>query len=138
MIASHRGEAVAVKRLGLVVVLTLGGCGPNIEADKAVLTRYYDQPIQVMTARLGYPQSEGILMGRKVYTWNSSAQLSSATPTVATGMVGNTPVSVMTYAAETTTVNCAFRVFVDNRNRIDGFDVHGQAGACSPYIRRLK
>lgn len=121
----------------LLLLLALGGC-ETADDTREVMDRYLGQPVQSIVSRIGFPQAESTVMGRKAYSWNRTTQDSVTTPSRTTAMVGNTTVTATTYSTETYSMNCTLRVLVDGSDRITAYDLNGQAGACRSIGARLR
>jgi hypothetical protein len=128
-------------RLLAAIAIVLGtGCTSFSVFDEK-LPAYSGRPIEDLVARLGYPNAEQTVMGRKAYIWNTSQQFTSITPTTSTttGYVGTRSVNMQTttYSTDTSTLSCVIRVFVDDQNRITRWEYNGNNGACYKYSGRL-
>lgn len=123
------------------LTLTLGACTTLKDMDVG-LNSLIGQPIQAAFARLGYPNQETAIAGRKVFLWsrNFSAPGPVSTTSTTTGMVGNTP-----YTSRTTNLgwedaqySCVIRVFTDKNNAVQSWDYDGNIGGCEGYAKRFK
>ncbi len=116
--------------------LLLAGCAADDTSE--VMARYRAQPIESVTARLGLPQGETTIMGRRAYIWNRTNYDTATTQSLTTGTIGNISVVATTYGTESYSTICALRVFVDGASRITGYDFHGQQGACRSLSAKLR
>lgn len=124
----------------LMAVLLVAGCTSFGVFDEK-LPGYVGKPIDALVERIGYPNREQTIMGRKAYIWNTSEQYSSIVPTISTttGYVGSTPISTQTtaFSSSTDTLSCSIRVFVDSTNRITRYEYNGNNGTCFRYASKL-
>ncbi|GFM29276.1 DNA polymerase gamma [Novosphingobium sp. PY1] len=125
--------------LGLVAALS--GCTTFSNMDKG-LDALQGQPIEAAFAKMGMPNSEGILAGHKVYIWSNAYSMTMPTPQTTNyqGTVGTTPYSgtASTTAWKTSEYECTIRLFVDENERINNYDYSGNIGGCGTYSSRLK
>lgn len=123
------------------LVPALAGCMSFDVLDEE-LPKYTGRPIDSLVERIGYPNAERTIMGRKVYIWSTSMSHVSVTPvqSTSTGYVGLTPVTMTstTYETSSSRLSCMLRVFVSAQDRIESFDYEGNNGACFRYSNRLK
>ena len=136
MIASHRGEAVAVKRLGLVVVLA--GCTNSQATSDNVFALYRGKPIETVIARWGPPETVMRLSAGTIYTFASSMQYTSTIPVISTGTIGNTPVTVTSNVPTVDTLSCREQVHTDTAGRIVFIGGTGNNGGCDAMLKLLK
>ena len=126
----------------VLALVALSGCVMSFTVLDAELPKYYGRHIDTLVARIGYPNSEQMLMGRKVYVWTTSMQHVSVTPTTSTssGYVGTMPVTITgtNYQTNVIQLSCTIRVFVDDANIIQFADYGGNNGACYTYSEPLE
>ncbi|MFC7541791.1 hypothetical protein ACFQU2_23080 [Siccirubricoccus deserti] len=100
------------------------------------------QPAPVLFSRLGYPDAETVVAGRKAYIWGNRRMgaMPIYTPTTTTGFVGTQPVTMTTSTMNMVPVEyaCQIRAIVDAEDRITTWDYRGNQGGCAPYARRLR
>lgn len=121
----------------LLLALAAAACA-TADDTKEVMDRYRSQPIDAVVARLGMPQGEQTIMGRKAYSWTRTTSDVETIPALTTGTIGNASVLATTYTTESYSTTCTLRVLVDGANRITGYDLNGQAGACRAIGARLR
>lgn len=127
--------------VALACALTLSGCMSFSVLD-AEMPKYQGRHIDTLVSKLGLPNAEQQIMGRKVYIWTTSMQHVSIDPVISTttGYIGTRPISMTStsYQASSSQLSCTIRVFVDNMNVINGSDYNGNNGACFTYSKRLE
>lgn len=123
----------------VAAALTLSACAAQ-QIEKG-MNEHLGQPASVLFGRLGYPDGETVVAGRKAYIWSnrSSGAMPIYTPTTTTGFIGSRPVSMTTNTMSMVPVEyaCQIRVFVDANDRVASWDSRGNQGGCSSYGRRL-
>lgn len=126
--------------LVLAVLLTLlGGCAWDIIDDH--MEELQGQDIGRAMAKLGYPQSEITVGGRKHYVWYERKVGSYRMPRYETKPVTSYGPSGTTFEIQRTTTyehipydyECTLRIFVDEQERIVSWNVAGNQGACSTF-----
>lgn len=127
-----------MKKIALVALLLMAACEMSWDTLKRDMPSYAGQPIERVVARIGMPRGEQTVMGRKAYIWQNGFTSTDVIPTTTTGYVGTTPVQMTTYNTQSTQLACTFRVFVNSENRVSGWDVTGNNGACQTYADRLR
>lgn len=97
------------------------------------------KPVDAVIAKLGRPQSQGVIRNETVYVWSTYYDDVGITPTYASGTVGNTAVtgSAFTIGAAGTT-GCTLRVFASKADVVTGWDVDGEQRACRRYAQELR
>jgi hypothetical protein len=123
----------------VLLLLTLSGCtGQMIEKG---MNSMLGQPVNAVFARLGFPDGETMVAGRKAYIWanQSSGVMPIYTPTTTTGFIGNRPVSMTTSTYNMMPINnqCQIRVIVSAKDIVESWDYRGNQGGCRPYASRL-
>lgn len=129
-----------MKMLLLVAAFVLAGCTSFSVLDKE-MPKLVGQPIDVAVSKLGFPNAEQTIMGKKVYTWSTTETGTSIVPTTSysTAYVGTTPISAQTttYSTQDYTLSCTLRVIVDDKGIVQNFNYTGNNGACFTYSNRL-
>lgn len=129
-----------MKKAMLLLGLVLAGCTSFSVFDKE-LPKLVGQPIDVAVQQLGFPNAEQVIMGQKVYVWNTSQTGTSIVPTTSftTANVGTTPVSATTtsYTTQDYNLSCTLRLIVDDRGIIRRYNYSGNNGACFTYSEKL-
>lgn len=130
--------------LAMAVVLAgLSGCAWDIVDDK--MDKMRGLHIGEAIAKLGYPQSDIEVAGRKHYVWSRREvgayrvpryETKTVTSYGANGPTTNT-YSYTTYESVPYDYQCSLRIFVDDEERILSWDMAGNQGACSTYAWRL-
>jgi hypothetical protein len=130
-----RSRALAL----LACVIALAGCAGQIIQRQ--MDSLLGQHVSAVFARLGYPDSEQVVAGRKIYLWGnqSSGVMPVSMPATTTGWVGTRPVTMTTQQWGMMPVNhsCLIRVVVDDSQIVRAFDYRGNEGGCAPYARAL-
>lgn len=121
--------------LAIVAAGLLVGCaGRIIEKNMNDLV---GQPASAVFARLGHPDAEAVVAGRKTYTWSTrrSGLDSVCRPAVYSGRKTVVPGSfdLVPYTSE-----CRIRVLVDSRDVVQSWDHDGNEGGCERYAKRLE
>jgi hypothetical protein len=116
-------------------LLLLAGCQTaTIERNLAAA---HGRDVEEVIHRIGLPDAERVVAGRKMYIWDRRVQ--AIVPVVSnsttTGFVGTTPVTAN--SAQTSYVPaalyCQIRIVVDADNRIISSDLDGNQGGCARY-----
>jgi hypothetical protein len=118
---------------------SLAGCATHIIEKE--MNSFTGQHVSTVFARLGYPDGEQVVAGRKMYVWGnqSSGMMPVSMPTTTTGWIGARPVSLTSQQWGMMPVNssCMIRVYVDDSEIVRGGDYRGDAVGCHPYARAL-
>jgi hypothetical protein len=122
------------------LVLPLSACVfQNMDKGLAGLEgKNIDQAV----AELGYPDSQGSIMGNTVYVWGTSNSFSMPVTTynTTTGYVGTVPYSATTsntnYVPEN--FNCVIRIATSPDGTIIHTEWQGNVGGCMHYSTALK
>lgn len=107
-----------MKKLVLIAACALGGCtaldGPNAHTILgAELPKFEGQPVDVAVKKLGFPNDERTIMGKKVYVWFTSR------------------------FGTNRRLTCEVRLIVDAKDVVRDFDWDGNNGACEYYAGLL-
>jgi hypothetical protein len=107
-------------RILVTLALALGpmltGCLSS--AMNPPLQQSVGQPAHALFAKIGWPDRETVVAGRKVYIWSTQ----------------HLGPQVFGEGAE---YNCQIRVFADDRDIVTGTDWRGNILGCSEYTARL-
>lgn len=129
-----------MKKLWLVAAFVLAGCTSFSVLDKE-LPKLVGQPVDVAVNKLGFPNAERNIMGKKVYIWSTTQSGTSIVPTTSysTAYIGTKPVSAQTttYSTQDYTLSCTLRLIVDDKGVVRDYDYDGNNGACFAYSSRL-
>lgn len=130
-----RGGRFVRRLLVMVAAGLLVGCaGRIIERNMNGLV---GQPAGAVFARLGHPDAEAVVAGRKTYTWSTrrSGLDAAYRPAVYAGKKTVVPGSfdLVPYTSE-----CRIRVLVDARDVVQSWDYDGNEGGCERYAKRLE
>lgn len=110
-----------MKRLwALAAALLLAGCETSFDVIDKEMPKYIGKPVENLVARLGMPNKEQTIMGRKVYVWSTSF-----------GYIG-----ISTGAS--TTLACTLQVTADDAGNVRRYDLSGNNGACEQFSNGLK
>ncbi len=128
------------KILTLILAITLSGCGVDRLAER--IDTYKGQNISTVVNKLGFPDAEKTIMGKKVYIWGHHNTVSVTVPTTNynTGYVGTQPYSysTTTYQQNTFHIVCTLEVIVGQGNIIESWKIDGNSDGCNRYASRLK
>ena len=101
-------------------------------------------PASSLFDRLGIPESEGQVAGRKFYVWDTYNSGSISIPQQHTGTLYNpysqpfsSTYTYTTYQQVQYSHFCKFRVFVDSQDRIITYDFEGNEGGCRRLASQL-
>lgn len=125
----------------LWLALLVAGCTSFSVLDEE-LPKYKGKPIDSLVAKLGFPNAEQTIMGRKVYVWSTSMSYVSVNPTTSTttGYVGGRPITATStsYTYSDSNLSCTLRAIVDAQGLIERYAYEGNNGACYTYSDRLR
>ncbi|MEZ5720924.1 MAG: hypothetical protein R3D59_04130 [Paracoccaceae bacterium] len=135
--------------LTTVVAMSLSGClNPNQTLQERQVN-YVGHSAETLIARLGVPDAEGVVAGRKFYAWSTRETGSYTMPQYNTGTVnttlyggGGTAFGTGTYGYTTYNTthydyHCVLRAFINPQGNVTGFDMDGNLGGCGPLVSRL-
>ncbi|SCW76999.1 hypothetical protein SAMN02927900_04748 [Rhizobium mongolense subsp. loessense] len=129
------------KTLALISLAVASGC-TTMEDAKPAMQSLKGQPVQAAFAKLGYPDAEQNIAGKKIYVWNTS---SSGTYTVPTTNTATTYVNgqaiystVQGTRTESYDYSCKLRLIASQGGIIENWDWDGNIGGCERYAARLK
>ena len=123
-----------------ILALLLVGCAGEIIQEKMQLM--IGGPASDVFAKLGLPDAEGEVVGRKFYVWGTQTTGSYTVPQYNTGTIyspygGTSTYSYTTYQQHSYNYLCKIRVFVDSQDRVTTFDFEGNEGGCSTFAQQL-
>lgn len=131
-----------MNKLLLLCALAVSAACTSFSILDVELPKYFGRPAEALISRLGLPDAEQTLAGRRVYVWSTSTQYTRITPvtTTNTGFVGSSPVMTASTAPRATTgsLSCRVRVWVDANDLIQGADYDGNNAACFTFSSRLR
>lgn len=114
------------------LILTISACSFDI-IDKN-LSPMIGSQVDVAISRLGYPDAESSVAGKKFYVWEAQTSGSYSVPSVS--YVGNTPIT--TFSTNFYNYDCRIRIFVNESETITHYDFKGNEGGCSYLASRLE
>lgn len=121
------------------LALLLAGCAAGIIEEK--MQPMIGQPASHVFEKLGIPDAEDVVAGRRFYVWETEDSGSILLPQQNTGSVytahGTSTYTYMTYVPMVYSHTCRFRVFVDANDLITTYDFDGNEGGCSTFATRL-
>ena len=121
------------------LALLLTGCAAKIIEEK--MQTMIGQPASQVFEKLGIPDAEDVVAGRKFYVWETEDSGSILLPQQNTGFVytgyGTSTYTYTTYVPMVYSHACKFRVFVDTRDLITTYDFEGDEGGCSTFASQL-
>jgi len=124
-----------------ILVLLATGCANEIIQKK--MADMIGQPADVLFAKLGLPEFESEVAGRRFYVWDTQTSGSYSIPQQQTGIIyGPYGQSAQTYSFTTYRQQhyhyyCKLRVFIDARDHVTGYDFEGNEGGCGTFAGRL-
>lgn len=122
-----------------ILALFLAGCTGKIIQEK--MSTMLGGPASRVFAKLGLPDAEGEVAGRKFYVWGTQAAGSYILPKYNTGTIynpyGMSTYNYMTYQQHSYNYYCKIRVFVDSQDRITAYDLKGNEGGCGRFADQL-
>ncbi|WP_369326529.1 hypothetical protein AB6N01_20610 [Alcaligenes nematophilus] len=128
-----------------VMLATLSGCATWGQMDDG-LTGLHGHSIDEAIRLIGYPASEKVIAGRRIFTWSSNSMGTIAMPqtSYSQGNVYAGGVSSAYYATTTSTAYmpvsyyCSISLEVSESGLIVGHQYDGNLGGCSGFINALK
>ena len=103
---------------------------------------FIGQPASHVFEKLGVPDAEDEVAGRKFYVWETESSGSFYVPMPRTGTVhdGNPTSSLTFFVHEFHTYHhaCKFRLFVDKQDLVTGYDLEGDGGGCGVFANQLR
>ncbi len=113
-------KSVSLLRSLLLLSLLLGlaACAQRVPLVDT-LNPWVGGPVSTVFDRLGMPDSEGTVAGRKFYAWEHED--------------GKRVDEKTNGSVEITTYRCKVRAFVDEEDIVRFFDVQGNVGGCDYY-----
>ena len=121
------------------LALLLGGCAAEIIEEK--MQPLIGQPASQVFEKLGIPDAENVVAGRRFYVWETQDSGSILLPQQSTGTVysgyGTSTYTYTTFVPMVYNHACKFRVFVDSKDRITTYDFGGDEGGCSSFASKL-
>ncbi len=113
-IASIFWPAAMLAGLAACTLNPLGGLEEGMQRMKG-------RPAPELFSKMGFPDQEGTVAGRKYYLYQRSVRLPGFNP-------GSPDIRG----------ECRIRFFVDDKETIVGADYDGNLAGCEPYVTRLR
>lgn len=136
-----------MKKLGILMLIgaSLTGCVTWGDLDQG-LNNLRGKPISAAIERIGYPSSEQVIAGKKLYRWERTSQGVQVQPTTSftSGKVGsgNNPAKYTETKTGSTMVQvnnkCSLTLAVDQHDNIISHQYDGNLDGCSTYINAFK
>jgi hypothetical protein len=124
-------------RLVALLCLLAVSCSPLPDIERG-MNGLRGKPVDAAVAKLGRPQSQGVIRDETVYVWSTSYSDVGIIPTYASGTVGNTTATGAAYTiGPTGSTGCTLRVFA-KAEVVTGWDVDGEQRACRRYAEDLR
>ena len=121
------------------LALILAGCASVTIEEK--MQPMLGQPASQVFEKLGIPDAEDVVAGRKFYVWKTEDSGSILLPQLNTGSVytgyGTSTYTYTSYVPIVYSHACKFRVFVDAKDLITTYDFEGNEGGCSTFASQL-
>lgn len=106
---------------GVVAAGFLAGCSLNpLSGLEEGMERMKGRPAPELFTRMGYPDQEGTVAGKKFYLYQRTARIPGFNP-------GSPDIRG----------ECKLRFFVDDKDMIERWQYDGNLAGCEPYVRRL-
>ena len=122
-----------------ILALLLAGCAGQVIQES--MQPMIGRPAARVFEKLGFPDSEDTVAGRRFYAWATESSGSHLVPRFNTGTIhgkdGTSTFSYTTFEERFYHHECRLRVFVDPQDRITAYDLDGNDGGCSAFARRL-
>ena len=122
-----------------IFALLLTGCAGEIIQEK--MSAMIGRPATLVFAKLGWPDAEREVAGRKFYVWATQDVGSYTLPQYNTetiyGPYGTSTYSYTTYQQYSYNSVCKIRVFVDSQDRITTYDFKGNEDGCAMFADQL-
>ena len=103
---------------------------------------FIGQPASYVFEKLGVPDTEDEVAGRKFYVWETESSGSFLVPVPVTWTERDgTRTSNLTYFVQELHAYrhvCRFRLFVDRKDLVTGHDLEGDGGGCGTFANRLR
>ena len=103
---------------------------------------FIGQPASYVFEKLGVPDAEDEVAGRKFYVWETESSGSFFVPKPGTGAVYEgdrmSSLSFLFHEFQTYHHVCKFRLFVDKQDLVTGYDLEGDGGGCGTFANQLR
>lgn len=125
----------------VVLALVMTGCTGKIIQEN--MDRMVGLPADRVFDKLGLPDAESEVAGRKFYIWETSNQGFFSAPLFSAGTVFSSDGSPLTHYTYTTfnqvdyNRSCKLRVFVDALDVVTTYDYEGNEGGCYVFANQL-
>ena len=121
------------------LALLLAGCAAGIIEEK--MQPMIGEPASLVFEKLGIPDAEDEVAGRKFYVWATQNSGSILFPQQNIGTVypgyRTSTYTYTTFVPIAYNHVCRIRIFVDPTDRITTYDFEGNEGGCSTFATRL-
>lgn len=122
-----------------ILALFLAGCAGEMIRD--AMLPLIGHRASYLFEKLGFPDAEDTIAGRRFYVWASETTGSQLVPHFNTGTIrgkhGTSTFGYTTFHEQPYHRSCRFRVFVDSEDRITAYDLDGNEGGCSALANKL-
>lgn len=140
---------VAKGALFLSILCLFAGCSTFEDIENGLFS-LYGRHVDELVAKIGYPNGQNEVAGRKLYIWDSRQTFSYSMPKTsyssgtmntystygnAYGTYGGT---TTTWVSQVNTYNCTIIVEVDAAERISSAQFNGNIGGCEKYAAALR
>ncbi len=130
-----------LKTIALISLGAVSGC-VTMDSAKPAMEALKGQPLSAAIAKLGYPDSQMSIAGKKVYTWNNHDSGSYTLPTynTATTYVNGQPIYSTVQGSRTTSYDyeCKLKIIASQSDIIENFEWDGDIGGCEAFAMRLQ
>ena len=130
-----------LKTITLISLAALSSC-VTMESAKPAMDAMKGKPISAAIDKLGYPDGQMNIAGKKVYVWNTNSTESYLVPdnTTTTTWVNGSPVHATSYGtrSESFELQCKLKVIASEADVIEKWEWEGNVGGCEVYAMRLQ
>ena len=136
-----------MKKLFLFISLLIFSARTTFEDIDKGLASYYGQHINSLISKIGYPNAQNNIAGRKLYIWDSRQTVSYSMPMTSynSGTVNTFSGGYGSYTGTTTNwvpmvanYFCTITVEVNSSETIIASQFNGNIGGCERYARAFK
>ncbi|MFB2563658.1 hypothetical protein [Rhizobium sp. IMFF44] len=126
--------------IALISLGAVAGC-VTMDSAKPAMQAMKGKPVSVAIAKLGYPDGQMNIAGKKVYVWSSSSHGTYTVPTTTstTTYINGMPIYGTAYGTSTESYDyqCKLKVIASPSDVIESWEWEGNIGGCERYAARL-
>lgn len=122
----------------LLLILAASACVSFAEMEEE-LEEFKGQHINVAVAKLGVPDGERVIVGRKIYVWARQETRTNTSPQTSSthGLFGGHHTTT-TYSTQKYQESCKIELVVDDSDIVVSYSVDGDLQTCQIYANRLE